>query len=165
MSRRVRETTCTALAYSGDHRGGRQAMSKTTTNKKTSNAHRRWRNGCALGLLVPVLCSIFYGSEVDMPRIESAEPAPRQDYSRFTHDTQQHRRLPCLVCHVRADNRATPRMPGHIPCSSCHTEQFAAGNQHPMCYICHTATDVKRFPPLRSFNAVFDHARHARQTG
>jgi c(7)-type cytochrome triheme protein len=88
-----------------------------------------------------------------------------QDYSRFRHDNQQHRRLPCLVCHIRSDNSTTPRMPGHIPCSSCHTQQFAEGNSNPICSICHTPTSVKRFPPLRSFNAVFDHGRHRRLTG
>ena len=87
-----------------------------------------------------------------------------QDFSRFSHQSMQHKRLPCLVCHVRQDNSTTPKMPGHIPCSSCHSQQFAEGNSSPICAICHTATDVKRFPPLRSFNAVFNHARHTRQT-
>ena len=98
------------------------------------------------------------GSSADRPGAEA------QDFSRFRHDTQQHRRLPCLVCHVRSDNSSTPRMPGHIPCSSCHSQQFAEGNSNPICSICHTATSVKRFPPLRSFNAVFDHGRHRRLT-
>ena len=96
--------------------------------------------------------------------VDEEESSSAQDYSRFRHQTQQHTRLPCLVCHVRSDNRATLRMPGHIPCSSCHTQQFAQGNSSPICSICHTATDVKRLPPLRSFNAVFDHGRHVRQT-
>ena len=87
-----------------------------------------------------------------------------QDFSKFSHQSMQHKRLPCLVCHVRQDNSTTPKMPGHIPCSSCHSQQFAEGNTNPICSICHTATSVKPFPPLRSFNAVFDHARHARQT-
>ncbi len=33
-----------------------------------------------------------------------------------------------------------------------------------MCNICHTATGVKAFPPLRSFNVKFDHGRHINQT-
>ena len=92
----------------------------------------------------------------------SSEPA--QDFSRFRHDTQQHTRMPCLVCHVRNAGATKPKMPGHIPCSSCHTAEFAKGNASPICGICHTPTDVKSFPPLRSFNAVFDHGRHVRQT-
>jgi len=89
---------------------------------------------------------------------------PPQDFSRFRHDTQQHTRMPCLICHVRSSNSTTPKMPGHIPCASCHSAEFAKGNASPICVICHTATDVKSFPPLRSFNAVFDHGRHVRQT-
>jgi hypothetical protein len=89
---------------------------------------------------------------------------PPQDFSRFRHDTQQHTRMPCLVCHVRSSNSPTPKMPGHIPCASCHSAEFAKGNASPICAICHTATDVKSFPPLRSFNAVFDHGgTHARR--
>lgn len=87
-----------------------------------------------------------------------------QDFSRFPHGTAQHTRLPCLVCHVRSDNSAAPKMPGHIPCASCHAQQFAEGNSSPICSICHTTTDVKKFPGLRSFNAVFDHGKHLRQT-
>lgn len=99
-----------------------------------------------------------------VPAVENATATLTQDYSRFRHDTEQHTRMPCLVCHVRNDNRAAMRYPGHIPCSSCHQEQFAQGNSSPMCYICHTQTGVKAFPGLKSFNAVFDHARHTRQT-
>ncbi|MEP7148025.1 MAG: cytochrome c3 family protein [Acidobacteriota bacterium] len=122
----------------------------------------------AAGLIVSCSVLVFtYGSgheEFAPERIAPNEVAAVQDFSRFRHDTSQHTRLPCLVCHVRKDNSSAPKMPGHIPCSSCHTQEFAAGNQHPICSICHTATDVKRFPPLRSFNAVFDHGRHVRQT-
>jgi c(7)-type cytochrome triheme protein len=91
-----------------------------------------------------------------------ALPAPAaQNWGRFPHGTQQHTRMPCLVCHVRQDNRAALRMPGHIPCASCHAEQFA-DNRHPICTICHTATSVKPFPTLRSFRTRFDHGRHSR---
>lgn len=122
-----------------------------------------------LGSIVPII--VFVASIVPLRSAESADRLSfetddpgLQDYSRFRHDTPQHTRMPCLVCHVRSDNRTAPKMPGHIPCSSCHAQQFAEGNASPICSICHTATDVKRFPPLRSFNAVFDHARHTRQT-
>ena len=90
-----------------------------------------------------------------------AEPAGAQDYSRFRHDTQQHTRMPCLVCHVRNDNRAAMRFPGHIPCASCHQEQWT-DNKQPICYICHTSTDVKPFPTLKSFRTKFDHGRHTK---
>lgn len=104
------------------------------------------------------------GDPIELPVAESGEPSTAQDFSRFRHATAQHTRLPCLVCHVRSENRTAPKMPGHLPCSSCHSQQFAQGNTSPICSICHTPTDVKRFPPLRSFNVVFDHARHSRQT-
>ena len=85
------------------------------------------------------------------------------DFSRFKHSNATHSRLPCLVCHTRSDNSTTPKYMGHIPCASCHQQQFAEGNRSPLCTICHTATGVKRFPGLKSFNARFDHAKHQRQ--
>ncbi|HKP68677.1 MAG TPA: cytochrome c3 family protein [Pyrinomonadaceae bacterium] len=72
--------------------------------------------------------------------------------------------MPCLVCHVRNDNSAGMRYSGHIPCASCHQEQFAQGNSSPMCYICHTETGVKAFPGLKSFSVSFDHGRHTKLT-
>ena len=86
-----------------------------------------------------------------------------QDFSKFRHNSPQHTRMPCLVCHVRKDNSPAIGFPGHIPCSSCHVQQFA-DNQSPICTICHTATGLKKFPGLRSFKATFNHARHIRQT-
>jgi c(7)-type cytochrome triheme protein len=103
---------------------------------------------------------------------ESSETVPeeaeslRQDSSKFRHSSEQHARMPCSLCHKREDNSATPRLPGHLPCSGCHVQQFA-DNQNPMCTICHTSAGssaLKRFPPLRSFNARFNHATHTRQT-
>jgi c(7)-type cytochrome triheme protein len=87
-----------------------------------------------------------------------------QDYSRFLHTNPAHTRLPCLLCHRRDDNSPRIRFPGsrgHMPCAGCHTAEFA-GNTSPMCTICHTATGLKSFPPLRSFSARFDHGRHQR---
>jgi c(7)-type cytochrome triheme protein len=104
------------------------------------------------------------GSDATALTAPDPEPPPPQDFSRFLHGTATHTRLPCLVCHVRATNAAAPKMPGHIPCSSCHVEQFK-DNTSPMCSICHTPTSVKPFPPLRSFGAKFNHAMHTRQTG
>lgn len=86
-----------------------------------------------------------------------------QDYSKFLHSNPMHERLPCLLCHVRSEGSTKPKLPGHMPCASCHVQQFA-GNTSPMCNICHTATSVKPFPPLRSFGIRFDHNQHIRQT-
>ena len=131
---------------------------------KNRRRFRRFRLAAtAASFVVFALISVNESAITKLEPVRAEEP-PQQDFSRFRHATQQHQRLPCLVCHVRSDNGATPKMPGHIPCSSCHVQQFAEGNTNPICTICHTATDVKRFPPLRSFNSVFDHARHARQT-
>ena len=130
---------------------------------------KRFTRGVALAAGLVLLCSLMllsyaaeqksFASDVVIPNEPEA-----QNFSRFQHSSTQHKRMPCLVCHVRSDNSPTPKMPGHIPCASCHSQQFAEGNASPICSICHTATDVKRFPPLRSFNAVFDHSRHIRQT-
>ena len=143
-------------------------MVKAAQNHRNSRKRlaRRAEVAFLAGILPIMTCFMVfsYGGEANnfVPN-EVPEP-PAQDYSRFRHETQQHKRMPCLVCHVRNDNSAAIRYPGHIPCASCHQQQFAEGNKHPICSICHTATSVKPFPRLRSFNAVFDHAKHSRQT-
>ena len=87
----------------------------------------------------------------------------------FRHENEYHSQLSCLICHRRNDNSARIKMPGregHTPCIGCHTQQFEDKN-NPICTICHTDTEngnVKRFPPLRNFNARFDHAKHMRKT-
>jgi c(7)-type cytochrome triheme protein len=105
----------------------------------------------------------FEPSAPEIENFEFEEAAQPGSYKNFSHAQPQHQRLPCLLCHKREDNSPKPRMTGHLPCAGCHEQQFAAGNQHPICQICHTATSVKPFPRLRSFNVRFDHARH-RQT-
>ena len=88
------------------------------------------------------------------------------DYSQFKHDNQQHARLPCLLCHRRDSNSAQPTLPGkaaHAPCTGCHAQQFSNPASE-ICTICHTDVQsgkVKPFPPLRSFDARFDHAQHS----
>lgn len=88
------------------------------------------------------------------------------DFSKFQHTNPNHSRLPCLLCHRRTDNSATPQMPGkpnHLPCTGCHQQQFA-NSSSPICTICHTnvqAGTVKAFPPLRSFDMRFSHAQHS----
>ncbi len=88
------------------------------------------------------------------------------DYSSFTHSNPMHVRLPCLLCHTRDDNSPMPKLSGHLPCSGCHVQQFADKNNQ-ICSICHTNIStgtMKPFPPLRGFNAMFDHRKHLQQT-
>ena len=88
------------------------------------------------------------------------------DFSQFKHDNRNHARLPCLLCHRRENNSPQPTLPGkaaHAPCTGCHAQQFANSSSE-ICTICHTDVQsgkVKAFPPLRSFDARFDHSKHA----
>lgn len=91
--------------------------------------------------------------------------AAQTSYSQFKHDNKNHARLPCLLCHRRENNSAQPTLPGkasHAPCTGCHAQQFANPASE-ICTICHTDAQsgkVKAFPPLRSFDVRFDHAKH-----
>ena len=128
-----------------------------------------------LTLLVYSIAARFNASAADptvSPSLDenavlSAEPPQDKDYSRFTHGNEFHSRLPCLLCHRRDDNSPRMRFPGksdHLPCAGCHALQFSDPGS-PICTICHTnaqAGAMKRFPPLRSFNARFNHSRHSR---
>ena len=87
------------------------------------------------------------------------------DYSKFQHSSQNHARLPCLLCHRREGNSSQPVLPGgnkHLPCAGCHAQQFS-NSDSPICTICHTDVKsgaVKAFPRMKSFRMKFDHARH-----
>lgn len=87
------------------------------------------------------------------------------DYSKFQHNSRNHSRLPCLLCHRRDSNAPVPKRPGasnHLPCAGCHSQQFSNADS-PICTICHTdpkSGALKSFPRLRSFRMKFDHARH-----
>ena len=99
--------------------------------------------------------------------VNSRAAAAPQDFSKFAHTEPGHARLPCLLCHRREDNSPQPRLPGHTPCSGCHAQQFANAASN-ICTICHTdprAGAVKQFPPLKTFNLTFDHARHTGGVG
>lgn len=91
------------------------------------------------------------------------------DYSKFLHNSQNHARLPCLLCHRRDSNAPVPKRPGasqHLPCAGCHAQQFASSDS-PLCTICHTDAKsgaLKPFPRLRSFRVKFDHSRHLRMS-
>jgi hypothetical protein len=94
-----------------------------------------------------------------------------QDYSKFSHSypgahAALSGRWSCSICHTRRDNSSEPGFPQHKDCIGCHQTQFTTPNS-PLCSICHTAEGLsqqnpplKKFPPLRSFNAEFDHAQH-----
>jgi c(7)-type cytochrome triheme protein len=87
------------------------------------------------------------------------------DYSKFLHNTRNHARLPCLLCHRRDSSAPVPRRPGasqHLPCAGCHAQQFT-NSDSPICTICHTDAKsgaLKPFPRLKSFRMKFDHSRH-----
>ena len=96
-------------------------------------------------------------TEVNAPTMQGG------NYSTFSHIQPMHARLPCLLCHRREDNNPRPKLPGHSPCAGCHAQQFNDSSS-PICTICHTSppsSALKAFPSLKSFNARFDHARHA----
>jgi c(7)-type cytochrome triheme protein len=96
---------------------------------------------------------------------------PNLDYSRFLHTSQRHASLACTACHLRSDNSATPRFPGHKACFDCHVTQFTTAAV-PMCVICHTDVSSSN-PPLKSFpsrfnesfNVRFDHVQHNSGSG
>jgi c(7)-type cytochrome triheme protein len=126
-----------------------RAAEKITKKMKAENFVRR----CFLSIVFLICCAAFgYVSSM-------STKAQQTDFSTFKHSNPTHTRLPCLVCHTRNDNSTTMKYPGHIPCASCHTQQFA-DNTNPICMICHTTTSVKNFPGLKTFTASFDHAKH-----
>jgi hypothetical protein len=99
---------------------------------------------------------------------------PSADYSKFSHSSPaEHAALTgrdrCGSCH-RSNNSFEPSFPKHRDCTGCHLVQFTAsssGGTNPICMICHNTevltssnSALKKFPPLRSFNALFDHAQH-----
>ena len=92
------------------------------------------------------------------------------DYGKFQHNTQNHSRLPCLLCHRRESNSPIPKRPGgsgHLPCAGCHAQQFS-NSDSPICTICHTDVKsgaLKSFPRLQNFRMKFDHARHVKMGG
>lgn len=78
-----------------------------------------------------------------------APAAPRRDYTKFSHRTEQHR-LSCDRCHkaptenwasARAGDEAFPDVtdyPDHPSCTSCHRREFFTGARPPICSVCHT---------------------------
>lgn len=130
------------------------------------------------GLMLAMLFHSSATASISKPPVSLANVAlnevPLQesgaDFSKFRHDNPNHARMPCLLCHRRETNSPRPAMPGsndHLPCASCHAQQFA-NSSGPICTICHTDAQtgkVKSFPRLNSFKMKFDHARHTRMGG
>lgn len=141
-----------------------------SANDKTPNAVQRRRLAVvAASLLVCLgLASVAWlhpraSAYAVEPRGENAEPGAQADFSRFVHTNPNHARLPCLLCHQR-DDSPRPKLPGHVPCSGCHTQQFA-DQSSPICTICHTSPpsgELRQFPNLKTFGVRFDHATHTR---
>jgi len=108
-------------------------------------------------MLVLTASSPTVGQKMQVPDVGN--------YSKFEHQTAYHARLPCLLCHKRDTNSATPQFPGgasHMPCAGCHTKQFA-DKSNAICTICHTdpqSGSMRAFPSLKSFSMSFDHSRH-----
>ena len=98
------------------------------------------------------------------------QPPEGLDYSKFLHNSRNHARLPCLLCHRRESNSPRPQLPGrsdHAPCAGCHAQQFS-NSDSPICTICHTDVKsgaMKPFPRLKSFRMTFDHSRHVTMEG
>ena len=99
-----------------------------------------------------------------------AQPPEGLDYSKFLHNSRNHARLPCLLCHRRESNSPRPQLPGkanHAPCAGCHAQQFSSPDS-PVCTICHTDVKsgaLKSFPRLKSFRMKFDHSLHVSMEG
>ena len=154
--------------------------STTETQRNTETAQRCWIEGARallrlLAMIVIAICvpAVFNSRSAQSNRSESpAHQSQMQlpeglDYSRFEHNSQNHARLPCLLCHRRETNAAVPKRPGspnHLPCAGCHAQQFS-NSDSPICTICHTdvkSGSLKPFPRLRSFRMKFDHSLHSK---
>lgn len=125
----------------------------------------QWGRPIVLALFLCGLC-VLLASSAWLSNETVGAQSRDLDYSTFRHTSQRHASLSCNSCHLRTDNSATPRFPGHKACTSCHLAQFVTPNV-PMCSICHADVNSSN-PPLKSFpvrfnenfNVKFDHAQH-----
>jgi c(7)-type cytochrome triheme protein len=144
-------------------------------NESLSLRRRRWLMlslillGC-VGVVLIIVPSFRVSASQTTVQEQSLNPAfisteaqeSGVDFSKFSH-TQTHAALPCLLCHRRESNSPQPSLPGHTPCSGCHTQRFS-DSRNPICTVCHTDVSsgaLKTFPSLKSFNMRFDHALHS----
>lgn len=161
----------------------KKAMSEKQINKQDSGfTARRWREIVTCVFLLFIAGYLFSSCSSSPETVQEtpkttlpsstdivnamAQDMEGRDLSKFTHDSPQHNRLPCLYCHVRNDDSPKPKRAGHAQCASCHVQQFE-DKTNAMCTICHTNTEsgeIKEFPQLASFNVQFDHASHMQQT-
>lgn len=98
--------------------------------------------------------------------IVSTDEMEDVDFSKFEHDSDRHRNLPCLLCHQQKDSSSSPTFASHTRCAGCHTPQFE-DKTHLICTTCHTGSDsaeLKAFPAMTSFRANFSHSQHIRTT-
>ena len=151
------------------------ACTKITQKGFGFKYHRR-----VTGLVVVLALSVALGVALHSPTLDTGAAAAELqqqmqfpeglDYSKFLHSSQNHARLPCLLCHRHESSAARPNLPGangHLPCAGCHTQQFS-NSDSPICTICHTDAKsgaVKQFPRMKSFRMKFDHSRHVSMGG
>jgi c(7)-type cytochrome triheme protein len=129
----------------------------------------------ALSFSALVICTTslaYLRASASMPNLTRSPQEQMQfpeglDYSKFQHNSRNHSRLPCLLCHRRESNSPRPKLPGssgHLPCAGCHAQQFSSSDS-PICTICHKDVKsgaLKSFPRLTSFRMKFDHSLHLR---
>ena len=114
------------------------------------------------GALWVIVCCVVALTIFAAPQQRRTAPKPRVDYSRFSHQTDQHR-VACKSCHnfpsknwkeVRKGDDAFPDIteyPEHQACLGCHRQQFFA-RERPVpriCANCHvnaTPSDSSRHP-------------------
>ncbi|MBS1795585.1 MAG: hypothetical protein JSS81_17145 [Acidobacteria bacterium] len=153
---------------------------KERTKHETSQNARRMPNSLALSffcLLVGVLLTACTPSVKEKRNTESPyKPLPENlvatdtmddvDFSKFDHNGERHKTVPCLLCHQRNEESPKPKFASHTPCIGCHKPQFDDPG-HPICATCHTGenTDkLKTFPRMTSFKVNFNHAAHFKET-
>jgi c(7)-type cytochrome triheme protein len=131
--------------------------------------------GTVIGLTLVTVLNSWASGSISKPRTrppsefnESQMQFPEGlDYGKFLHNSANHSRLPCLLCHRRESNSSIPKRPGgsgHLPCAGCHAQQFSS-SESPICAICHTDVKsgaLKPFPRLKSFRMKFDHSLHVK---
>src|SRR2546423_669359 len=113
---------------------------------QNANIKRRWPTFIVILLGAGLLLFAYSSRAVDRQALSAPPVRADEDYSKFSHKSDSHSRLACASCHVRADNSATPRFPGHKACTDCHLAEFITP-KIPLCNICHSSLSGSN-PPL-----------------